>query len=298
MRRNNCTYRLIGIGEVLWDMLPAGRQLGGAPANFAYHAHALGGSGIIVSAVGDDALGREIIQQLHGMELNTDYLNNNPSRPTGTVTVSVNEDGQPDYTIHENVAWDYLTPSDNLITLAAQAHAVCFGSLAQRSPTSRKTIQHFLKQTSPQCLRIFDINLRQSYYGIELIQQLLQLSNVLKLNDEELMSLAELLQLSGSESKILEQIQQKHDLNLIALTRGSRGSLLFTDQARSEHPGFPTEVADTIGAGDAFTAALALGLLREYSLEQINECANRIASFVCTQTGATPILPEYLKMMM
>jgi fructokinase len=298
MRRNNSKYRLIGIGEILWDMLPAGRQLGGAPANFAYHAQALGGSGIIVSAVGDDALGREIIQQLDKLKLTTDYVNTSQSYATGAVTVEVNEDGQPDYTIHENVAWDYLAPSDNLITLAAQASAVCFGSLAQRSPTSRDTIQQFLKQTSPQCLRIFDINLRQSYYDFELIQQLLQLSNVLKLNDEELMTLAELLHFSGSESELLEKIQHTYGINLIALTKGSRGSLLFSGRIRSEHPGFPADVIDTVGAGDAFTAALAIGLVLQYSLEQINEYANRIASYVCTQAGATPALPEDIEMIM
>lgn len=295
MSQTDNKYRMIGIGEVLWDMLPSGRRLGGAPANFAFHAQALGGVGTTVSAVGPDVLGQEIIQQLKGMNLNTGYITIDPDHPTGTVSVKLDQKGLPDYTINENVAWDFISAYDGLFDLAAQAQVVCFGSLAQRSLVSRDTIGLFLQHTNTSCLKIFDINIRQSYYTVDMFQQMLALSDVLKLNKEELIKLTELLNLSGSEPDVLTQMLESYDLRLIALTRGDQGSLLLTENERSEHPGFSVETVDTVGAGDAFSATLALGLLRGKTLDQINEYANRIAGYVCTQTGATPNIPDHLK---
>ncbi|UCH10316.1 MAG: carbohydrate kinase [Fidelibacterota bacterium] len=285
---------LVGLGEVLWDMLPTGKQLGGAPANFAYHAQALGGRGVVVSCVGEDVLGQEILTRLDQLGFEHRYVAIDRDHPTGTVSVELDAEGKPTYTIHENVAWDYLPYSSDLEALAGDTDAVCFGSLGQRSQVSRETIGQFLEATKPDCLRLFDLNLRQSYFNKEIIHSLLQLSNVLKLNEPELQVLTQLLAISGSETEVLRQLSERYALRVIALTRGERGSRLVTPDEESQHPGFEVEVADTVGAGDSFAAVLAIGLLRGWKLDQINERANHIASFVCSQNGATPVLPSDL----
>jgi len=217
---------VIGLGEVLWDMLPDGKQFGGAPANFAYHAKALGADSHVVSCVGDDDLGREILDRLDGLQLSRDDVALTNLHPTGTVSVELDADGKPDYVIHEPVAWDVIPWSDRLTTLAGQADAVCFGSLAQRSAVSRQTICDFLAATPDECLRIFDINLRQHYYGGQIITSSLQTANVLKLNDEELPEIARLLSIPGDEKDVLRTLREQFDLTLIAMTKGDRGSLL------------------------------------------------------------------------
>lgn len=290
-------FNVIGLGEILWDMLPAGKQLGGAPANFAYHAQALGGNGVVVSCVGEDDLGREILTKLRNLNLDSKHIAIDRDHPTGTVTVELDARGVPSYTIHEGVAWDYIRPSDGLMTLAQQANAVCFGSLCQRSAVSRQTVRQFIGATSGGCVRILDINLRQSYFNREIIGTLLDLSNVLKLNDEELPVVANLLGITGTETEVLEQLVARYRLQLIALTRAGQGSRLFSQAADCSHSGFEVEVADTVGAGDSFAAVLALGLLRGDTLDHINEHANRVASFVCTQNGATPPLTKELVLM-
>ncbi len=287
-------YVCVGLGEILWDMLPAGKQLGGAPANFAYHAQALGGQGVVVSCVGDDELGREIITRLDELGLDRGYLAVDKHHPTGTVTVDLDENGKPDYTIHENVAWDFIPSDPRLAELAARTDAVCFGSLCQRSDVSHRAVRDFLQATRPECIRVFDINLRQSYFNKAIVQTMLELSNVLKLNDDELPVVADLLSLTGSAPDILLQLTDNYSLRMIALTRGANGSCLYTMGKMCSHRGLPTHIVDTVGAGDSFAAAVTLGLLHGRPLAEINEFANRVASFVCSQAGATPRLPDTL----
>jgi fructokinase len=288
-------HLLVGLGEIIWDMLPEGKQLGGAPANFAYHAQALGGRGAVVSCVGDDELGKEILGRLEQLGLDRQYVAVDKAHPTGTVTIRLDQHGKPDYTIHENVAWDYIASDFSLLSLAVKADAVCFGSLCQRSPVSRETIRSFLASSRSDCIRLFDINIRQSYYNPDTVDTLLRLSNVLKLNDEELGIVAQLLEMQGSETQILDRLMERYNLRLIALTKGHQGSRLHSSDADSGCEGItPAKIADTVGAGDAFSAAVALGLLRGDDLDKINDHANRVASFVCSQAGATPELPDDL----
>jgi fructokinase len=283
-------YTIIGLGEILWDMLPSGKQLGGAPANFAHHANALGNQGVVVSAVGEDKLGHQILRQLKNLCLNRRYVAINKTKPTGTVSVTLDDKGHPSYTIHQQVAWDFIAKTPSLKKLAKRTHAVCFGSLAQRSYLSRNTIQTFLKDIPSEALRIFDINLRQSFYSKEIIDSSLRLANVFKINEEELAIVANLLLFAENQSErtILKLLAIRYNLRLIALTKGDKGSLLYSEGQFSTHRGYPTQVVDTVGAGDSFTAALTVGMLKKHKLGRINDNANRLAAFVCSQTGATP----------
>lgn len=285
---------ILAIGEILWDLFPAGRQLGGAPANFAWHAAQLGADARVATAVGEDDLGREILATLAARNTDTSFITRDVGHPTGTVTVSLSGGGQPAYTIHENVAWDFTPCSPALLDLARRADCICYGTLAQRSPQTRRTIAAVLAASRPEALRIFDINLRQQYYGRETIVASLGSTTVLKIDDEELPVLGRLLGLTNSPSDILGRFA---NLRLIALTRGAHGSLLIGPDGSFDHPGYPidaTQRADTVGAGDAFTAALAVGLLRGQSLASTSERANRLAAYVCTRPGATPAIPADL----
>lgn len=283
---------VIGLGEVLWDLLPGGKQFGGAPANFAYHAQALGAEAYVVSCVGDDELGNEILARLDGLGLSRDYIAIDREHPTGTVSVELDAHGKPTYIIHEPVAWDFIPPLPQFLGLAGSADAVCFGSLAQRSDVSRTTIREFLAATRAECLRIFDINLRQQYYNVDTIAAGLEAADVLKLNDDELPVVARLLSISAAaEEEVLATLCRRYALRLIALTKGPHGSVLFAPDGRAVHPGLPTQVADTVGAGDAFTAVIALGLLQGLDLDTINAQANRVACYVCSRPGATPEMP-------
>ncbi|RKY11865.1 MAG: carbohydrate kinase [Planctomycetota bacterium] len=289
------TFTIVGLGEILWDMLPAGKRLGGAPANFAYHAQALGAKGVVVSCIGDDDLGKEILSQLGSLGLDCEYIAVNKAHRTGAVTVKLDEKGVPDFTIHENVAWDFIPLESRLLELATRADAVCFGSLCQRRDVSRDTVRRFLKETKPDCLRIFDINIRQSYYSKDIVNTMLKTSNVLKLNEDELSLVAELLDIEGTETEILAELLARYELRLVVLTKGAEGSRLYGKGGDSVCEGIPPEkIADTVGAGDAFTAAVSVGLLRGKSLDEINAHANRLAGFVCSQVGATPKLPDEL----
>ncbi len=289
------TYSLAGIGELLWDIFPTGRELGGAPANFAYHASALGGEGLIVSCVGSDHLGDEILERLSTLSLSYKYVASDPEHPTGTVSVKVRAEGNPSFTIEENVAWDFIPKSQQLMELAKRVNAVTFGTLAQRSEISRDTIRAFIRKIPLSILRILDLNLRQAFYSREIIEWSLEACNVLKVNEEELQVLAHLLSMEGDELQLLCELSRRFNLELIALTRGAKGSLLYSQEQISVHEGYKTEVVDTVGSGDAFTAALALGMLSGSALRTINDYANRVASFVCSKRGATPPLPEDLK---
>ena len=282
---------LIGIGEILWDVLPAGKLLGGAPANFVYHARALGGDATLVTAVGDDDEGRAIDRQLVALGLGTEYVANDPIHPTSSVQVTLDEHGKPSYMFRSDVAWDFMVLTDGLKQLARKADAICFGTLAQRSPVTRAAIQGFLAESAPTALRMLDINLRQSFYSKEVIEQSLRLANALKINDEELATVAAMFDLHGDELAQLQQIEERYQLQLVALTRGARGSLLLSRGKISRHEGFPVQVVDTIGAGDAFTAALVMGFLGGQDLDAVHDHASRLAAFVCTQKGATPAHP-------
>ena len=282
---------IIGVGELLWDLLPSGKQLGGAPANFTYHAHALGADARVVSRVGRDALGREAIDRLRAAGQSTVGIGVDDALQTGAVTVDVQPDGQPRFTIHENVAWDRLVIDETSLAFARRANAICFGSLAQRCEQSRDAVRTIVATTPASALRVFDINLRQNFYSIEIVESSLGLANALKLNDGELPVLAAMFGLDGDARKQLALLSQRFGLRAIALTRGAAGSLLLAEGTWSEHPGAQVKVVDAVGAGDAFTAAWTLGLLAGSPLDAINQRANEVAAFVCTQPGAMPAYP-------
>lgn len=283
-----------GIGEVLWDELPAGKALGGAPANFAYHARALGAEAFIVSRVGQDAAGDEILSRLESIGLCTDYIARDPDHPTGAVSVSLDAGGKPTYAIRENAAWDHIGLSPRTLELAHRTEAVCFGTLAQRSEPSRSTIRAFLKATAAGALRIFDVNLRQDFYDREIIDFSLRLTTILKLNNEELPVLADLLAIKGDPLTVMEALARRYRLRAVALTKGARGSVLYAGDRFFTHHGYAVSVMDTVGAGDAFAAALALGFLQGMDPDAINDRANRLAAFICSQPSATPPIPEDL----
>lgn len=289
-------FHITGIGEILWDMFPDGAQFGGAPANFVCHAQALGATSHMVSCVGSDELGWRALGYLkeHGVDISA--VAQSEERPTGTVEIELDAEGVAQYEFAANVAWDALTWSEALTHAAHEADVVCYGTLGQRSEISKGTIQRFLKRTSDDCLCIFDVNLRQHFYSEALIRDSLEFANILKLNDEELPVLSSSCGLSGSETTVMEQLRERYNLRLVALTRGAEGAILFTGDGISECNGFAVEVKDTVGAGDAFTAAMTLGLLLGHELDRINEHACRVAAFVCSQDGAAPKLPDSLKL--
>jgi fructokinase len=284
--------KVIGIGEILWDMLPAGKQLGGAPTNFAYHAQQLGLHSSIISSVGNDELGHEIIQNIKdaGIVSFIDIID----KSTGTVSVQLDKNGVPNYIIHEDVAWDFITPSESAMEFAGKADAVCFGSLAQRAETSFHSIQKILETVPDTALKVFDINIRQRFYSEDIIKKSLEKANVLKINDEEILIFAEMFGLSGDEFEIMHQILSNYDLKILALTKGAEGSWLISREEDSYLDTPKVSVADTVGAGDSFTAGLVAGLLRNKPLKEIHRSAVDISAFVCTQKGATPTLPDHL----
>jgi fructokinase len=288
------TLRIVGIGEVLWDLLLTGPQLGGAPANFAYHAHALGAEAHVITRVGSDDQGREILRRFRDMGLQHSAVQIDERAPTGTATVALSGNGLAQFTIQENVAWDHLVADEKAIALASSADAICFGSLAQRSESSRNAIQKLVASSPAQALRVFDVNLRQHFYTRDVIERSLQLANVLKLNDDELPTLAAMFNLTGSTENQMESLTRIFSLKVVALTRGANGSLLYQDLEDtrwSDCASDPVEIIDTVGAGDSFTAALVLGLLSKMDLDEINAVANAVARYVCSQAGATPGLP-------
>ncbi|MBC17714.1 MAG: carbohydrate kinase [Desulfovibrio sp.] len=277
----------LGLGEILWDVLPGGRKLGGAPANFAYHVNALGGTGIPVSRIGKDDLGREALDILQAKGIATSLIDVDIEHPTGTVNADIDEQGVATYTFPDDVAWDFLEPTEHGMAMAAKADIICFGTLAQRSSCSRNTIAAYL-QHAPNTLKIYDINLRQSFYDKERILSSLQMADVLKINDEELTVVASLLSLPEDEETALRSLLSQFDLELAVLTRGENGSLLLTENASSDLPGVATTVVDTVGAGDSFTAALALGWHKGLELDDINRYAATVAAHVCRHAGGMP----------
>jgi fructokinase len=291
----NEPFTVVGLGEVLWDVFPDGPRFGGAPANFACHAAMLGAGAFMVSRVGKDELGDRAIAALRGHGVNADHVAAGPDFPTGFVRVELDAAGKPIFEITEGVAWDHIPWSDQLGNLAARADAVCFGTLCQRGETSRRTIRRFVEATRPECLRIFDVNLRQHHYNATVVLESLGLAGAVKLNDEELPVVSAICGLEGTEREILEALRDRFNLRLAALTRGPKGAKLLTRSANADCLGFPVEVKDTVGAGDAFTAAMAMGWLRGRNLDTIVRHACGVASFVCSQPGATPAIPAELR---
>ncbi len=286
---------IVGFGELLWDLLPSGAQLGGAPGNFAYHAHVLGSETYIVSSVGCDELGDRAINRLRNIGLSTRFVVRSSKMPTGSVEVTLNSDGQASYTIIEHVAWDAIPQSTELLALAARADAVCFGSLAQRSPTSRDTLHSFLRATRSDCLRVFDINLRSPHFTKRIVLESLMFATFLKLNDEELPQLAVMLGCGPDEASVSRHLFEHYSLQLIVLTRGARGATLISREERIDLSGKePIQVIDTVGAGDSFTAAFVSALLRGMDLSESGTLAIRHASYVCTQAGAMPEMSGFL----
>ena len=287
---------IAGIGEVLWDVFPDAAHFGGAPANFACHAASLGAESWMVSAVGADELGDRALDALRERGVKCGHVARDAHHATGRVLVTLDAAGVASYEFAADTAWDHLAWSDALATLAARCAAVCFGTLGQRSPVSRETIRRFVEATPPSALRIFDVNLRQRFYDAETIRASLQIATALKLNDDELPIVGELCGLHAvTPREMLIELATTFDLRLAALTRGPRGSLLIADGKEDDCAALSATVVDTVGAGDAFTATLATGFLRGLPLATINRHANAVAAFVCSQKGATPALPEYLR---
>jgi fructokinase len=284
---------VVGIGEALWDMLPSGKQLGGAPANFAYHVGQMGVPSCVVSALGNDALGDELQKllderQVNGVIARVEY-------PTGTVQVTLNERGVPQYEIVEDVAWDNIPHTDDMLQIAKHCRAVCFGSLAQRSAVSRDSINAFLDAMEPDALVVFDINLRQHFYDKAVVCDSLKRCNILKINDEELLVVADLLGYVGcTTEEVCKQLMADYDLKILILTCGENGSYVYGDGNVHYEPTPKVVVADTVGAGDSFTAAFVAMLLKGSTLLEAHRKAVEVSAYICTQQGAMPKLPEQM----
>ena len=288
------TRQIIGLGEVLYDVLPEGAKLGGAPANFAYHASQFGFDAMAVSAVGNDALGDLALKTFDDNGLK--YIIPRVPYPTGTVNISLDAGGVPTYTFTPDVAWDHIPFTPEMEAVAKEARAVCFGSLAQRSEATRKTIHQFLGATPADCLKIFDINLRGNFYNKEIIRENMQQANILKINDEELVTIGRLFDYPGLDmEEKCRLLLRRYHFKMVVLTCGTNGSYVFMpDGETSFMPTPKVEVADTVGAGDSFTAAFTACLLAGKAIKEAHERAVKVSAFVCTQKGAMPKLPEEL----
>lgn len=286
---------IAGLGELLWDVVGEHETLGGAPINFVYHVAQLGATALAISAIGNDPRGNRAISSLTAHGVVTDHIAEIEGVPTGYVEASVDDDGVASYRFPDAVAWDRIHLEPATEALAPLLQSLCFGSLAQRSEYSRRAIQGFLAGLPSSVLKIFDLNIRQAFYSADIIINSLAHADILKLNDEELELLSGIADLHGTTEQRLISLVRRHELRLAVLTRGDRGSLLVSPEAIDDHPGVPTVINDTIGAGDSFTAVIAMGLLKDYPLEAINEHANRVASFVCSCTGAMVPLPAELR---
>ena len=282
---------IVGLGEALWDCLPEGKQLGGAPANFAFHAGQFGNETIAISALGEDALADETIAALEANKLN--YLMPRVPYPTGTVQVTLDNQGIPCYEIREGVAWDNIPYTPEMEEIAKSCKAVCWGSLAQRSIVTRTTIQKFLDATPADCVKIFDINLRQKFYSKEVIEESFKKCNILKINDEELVIIERMFNLGGLDlEKQCHYLIDTYKLNILVLTCGTNGSYVFTADKKSFQPTPKVKVADTVGAGDSFTGSFCAAVLKGKPIEEAHKLAVEVSAYICTQNGAMPILPE------
>ncbi len=284
---------IVGLGEALWDCLPDGSKLGGAPANFAYHASQFGNEAYAISAIGNDALGDQTLKEFEEKHLK--YVMPHVDYPTGTVQVELDEEGIPTYDIKQNVAWDNIPFTPEIEDVAKHCGCVCFGSLAQRNKISRDTIHRFIDSTPKNCLKIFDINLRQNFYTKEVIQESLKACDILKINDEELVTIGRLFGYPGLdiENKCY-LILGKYNLKMLVLTCGTNGSYVFAPGVKSFQPTPKVEVDDTVGAGDSFTGSFASAILAGMPIKEAHKLAVEVSAFVCTQPGAMPKLPESL----
>jgi len=284
---------MVGLGEVLWDLLPSRKVLGGAPANFAYMATVFGNRGIVASRLGNDDLGHEAFLAMNNVGLDTTYVQVDGRHETGVAGVLLDSEGQPNFTIKRQVAWDFLQWTPAWEELSSRADVVCYGSLAQRTQTSASTIERFLQNTPSKTLRICDANLRAPFYSANTLRRSFQFAAILKLNEQELYQVSSSLELGdGDEIELSKKLLREFDLDLICVTKGPRGSLLVSKHELVAHRGIDAEVADAIGAGDAFTACIAHYYIQGRPLEQISELANRFAAWVATQVGATPPVSE------
>ena len=281
---------VVGLGEILWDVFPERKVLGGAPANFAYHASQFGFNGYAVSAIGNDLLGKEILKSLEEKELN--YLIEQTDFPTGTVKVQLDGRGIPTYEITENVAWDNIPFTTRLENLAKNTTTVCFGSLAQRNEVSRATIHKFLDLMPADSLKVFDINLRLKYFSKDIIIDSLNKASALKLNDEEIVKIAEIFELQGTDEELCQQLLDKYKLKFLILTKGPRGSYVLTPYEKSFLATPKVTIADTVGAGDSFTAAFVASYLNGRSIAQSHQLAVEVSAYVCQQHGAMPRLAD------
>lgn len=284
-----------GIGEVLWDVVGNSETLGGAPVNFAYHAGQLGCESYAISSIGYDQRGDRALRGLADWGVDVSHITRVEKVPTGYVQARVDAEGVAEYEFPDSVAWDHIRIDTPTIELAARIDAVCFGSLAQRSEKSRGSIARYLQRLPSEALKVFDLNLRQNFYSAEIIRSSLNQADMLKLNDDEIKVVAELEGLKGTLDQQLRLLAERYELSLVILTRGGQGSLLVSPDSLSEHQGYQVDIVDTIGAGDSFTAVIAVGMLKGYSLEIINEHANLVAAYVCGRQGAMVPLPERLR---
>jgi fructokinase len=290
---SDANFTIVGLGELLWDLFPSSKQLGGAPANFAYIASLLGDHGIVASRIGTDALGDEAKQRFQQLRLPTDFLQPDSLHPTGTAKVLLDPQNQPHYEISADAAWDSLELTSQWRALAAQATAICFGSLAQRSPVARRTVHEFLGAARPTTTRIFDVNLRQPFYSTDILADSIRRASIIKLNQEELPVVLQLLEsptphTPGKERLAAEWLLHLSGAQIVCITRGAKGSLLVSNEGFHEHPGFSVRTVDTVGAGDAFTAALVHHFLRGAPLSAMNEAANCMGAWLAARPGATP----------
>ena len=286
---------IVGLGEALWDVLPEGKKLGGAPANFAYHAAQFGLDTVAISALGDDALAEETIEALK--EHNLNYQMPRVPYPTGTVQVTLTGDGIPTYDIKENVAWDNIPFTAEMEEIAKNARAVCFGSLAQRNVVSRENSRKLLYATTEDCSKICDINLRQQFYSKDILEDSFCICNILKINDEELVVVNRMFGYDSLDMRdTCQKIVQDYHLKMLVLTCGTNGSYVFTDDGLCSFQETPkVEVADTVGAGDSFTGSFCASIINGQTVQEAHKIAVKVSAYVCTQNGAMPVIPEELK---
>lgn len=285
-------FKIMSFGEILWDMLPGGKKVGGAPANFAYHCRQLGGDVRILSRVGNDPLGEEILEYCTQRGLSTELIGRDDSAPTGTVDVHLGQDGQATYTINTSVAWDRIEADDRALAWARGTDVIAFGSLAARSEQNRSALQKLIDATGPETMRVLDLNLRDPFCEKPHLEFVLAHADILKLNDEELVRVTDLFELGSStpeeQAKVL---RDRFRFRSVIVTCGADGSLLTTESEQVRAPGVRVQVVDTVGAGDSFTAAVVMGLLYEKPLEEIADRAGRLGAYVCTRSGGTPPIP-------
>lgn len=284
--------KILGIGELVWDVFPSGKQLGGAPVNFAYFAKELGAEAYPVAALGNDELGDEAMEVVRPSGLKLDFIQRN-SLPTSRVLVTTDEEGVPQYEIVENVAWDAMECTPEILDLASQADVICWGSLAQRSRKSRESILAMVDAAPENCLRVFDINIRQNFYSAEIIHESLNRADILKLNEDELPIVSELFNIEGTQAEQIASIISKYNLKSVIFTQGAVCSEVYDPAglvSRMETP--KVNVADTVGAGDSFTATYITAVLLGKSIAEAHALAVKVAAFVCTQNGAINPLPE------